>query len=81
MIVVWLFLAMPLVCLQSVIVVFPDHYFTYYFPVTSVSSDLRNVMRSKCAISSASSFSTLGPILSGTEDLLWFRFFNSFDTL
>ena len=43
-VVVWLFHAMPRVCLQSVIVVFPDHYFTYYFPVTSVSSDLRNVM-------------------------------------
>ena len=42
---------MPRVCLKSVIVVFPDHYFTYYFPVTSVSSDLWNVMRSKCAMS------------------------------
>ena len=29
MIVVWLFLAMPLVCLQFVIVVFPDH--SHYF--------------------------------------------------
>ena len=28
-IVVWLFLAVPMVCLQFVIVVFPDH--TYYF--------------------------------------------------
>ena len=72
-IVAWLFLVMPQVCLQFVIVVFPDHTHLL-FSVTSVSSDLRNVMRSKCAISSASSFGTLGPILSGTEDLLWFRF-------
>ena len=34
--VVWLFLAVPWICLQFVIVVFPDH--TYYFQVISLSA-------------------------------------------
>ena len=39
---------------------------------------LRNVIRSKFTLSSVSSFSTLGPMLPGTRDLLWFRSFKSF---
>ena len=31
LIVVWLFFAVPWVCLQFVIVVFPDHTLTYYY--------------------------------------------------
>ena len=43
-----------------------------------VSSDFRYIMRSKGAMSSASSFSTLGPMLSGPGDLSGFRSFSSF---
>ena len=43
MVVVWLFLAVPWVCLQFVIVVFPDH--THYF-CTSRMGWLGNVERS-----------------------------------
>ena len=43
-----------------------------------VSSDLRYIMRSRGAMSSASSFSTLGPMLSGPGALLGLRSFSSF---
>ena len=38
MIVLWLFLAVPCVCLQFVIVVFPDHAHLLFFVVLSVLS-------------------------------------------
>ena len=44
MVVVWLFLAVPWVCLQLVIVVFPDH--THYFLDLKVSFTKHNSYRS-----------------------------------
>ena len=39
-IVVWLFLAMPWVCLQFVIVVFPDHtHFLFFYTITASQTD------------------------------------------
>ena len=39
MIVVWLFLLVPLVCLQFVIVIFPDHTHLPFLSVIHVTSD------------------------------------------
>ena len=48
-VVVRLFIAVPCVCLQFVIVVFPDHFF-FWTEMTYVTTVLKSIGRMKCSI-------------------------------